>query len=100
MVVTNSYFTRGAKQLAHSTGCELIDRDILAEWILDYQQDGRNDGAAARPEAAEPADEGPHEGLRESVLAMLGPRGWHWIDNAFPFVATLVFALVFVWFFL
>lgn len=32
MVVTNSYFTRGAIALAESTGCELVDRDELREW--------------------------------------------------------------------
>jgi restriction system protein len=33
MVVTNSYFTRGALELAASTDCELIDRDALAEML-------------------------------------------------------------------
>jgi restriction system protein len=33
MVVTNSYFTRGAQALAESTECELIDRDALAEML-------------------------------------------------------------------
>jgi restriction system protein len=33
MVVTNSYFTRGALELAESTECELIDRDTLAEML-------------------------------------------------------------------
>ena len=37
MVVTNNHFTEGAKELAQSTGCELINRDILTEWILDFQ---------------------------------------------------------------
>jgi restriction system protein len=32
MVVTNSYFTRGAIALAESTGCELVDRDELMTW--------------------------------------------------------------------
>ncbi len=38
MVVTNSYFTKSAKQLARSTECTLIDRDILADWILAFQR--------------------------------------------------------------
>ncbi|HEY4761585.1 MAG TPA: restriction endonuclease [Thermoguttaceae bacterium] len=42
MVITNSYFTKGAKELAQSTGCELINRDSLAEWILDFQGHGEN----------------------------------------------------------
>jgi restriction system protein len=33
MVVTNSYFTRGALELAESTECELIDRDALSEML-------------------------------------------------------------------
>jgi restriction system protein len=36
MVVTNSFFTPGAKTLANSTSCALIDRDKLAEWILAF----------------------------------------------------------------
>lgn len=38
MVVTNSYFTASAKALAQSTQCELVDRDLLADWILTFQQ--------------------------------------------------------------
>lgn len=37
MVVTNRYFTSGAKQLAQSTGCHLIDRDQLAQWITSFR---------------------------------------------------------------
>lgn len=40
MVVTNSYFTAGALQLAQSTSCTLIDGDTLADWILAFQQGG------------------------------------------------------------
>jgi len=36
MVVTNQYFTPGAKQLGGSTGCVLVDRDELAKWITDF----------------------------------------------------------------
>ncbi len=42
MVVTNNYFSPGAKELAHSNRCVLIDRDHLAKWIVEFQQ--------ARPE--------------------------------------------------
>ena len=44
MVVTNNHFTEGAKELARSTGCELISRDILAEWILGFQNRRSNIG--------------------------------------------------------
>lgn len=37
MVITNSYFTSGAIQLADSTGCILVDRDMLSSWIVEYQ---------------------------------------------------------------
>ena len=35
MVVTNNYFTKGARVLARSTNCQLVDRDTLAEWIAE-----------------------------------------------------------------
>jgi restriction system protein len=38
MVITNSYFTNAAHKLAYSNDCELIDRDTLATWILDFQK--------------------------------------------------------------
>jgi restriction system protein len=37
MLVTNSYFSEDAIELAKSTGCELVDRDALAKWVLDFQ---------------------------------------------------------------
>jgi len=37
MVVTNSWFTPGARTLAKSTGCALVDREDLAKWILEFQ---------------------------------------------------------------
>ena len=38
MVVTNSYFSESAIKFAKSLGCELIDRDILADWIMKFQR--------------------------------------------------------------
>lgn len=38
MVITNNTFILGAQQLAKANGCILIDRKILVEWILDFQQ--------------------------------------------------------------
>jgi restriction system protein len=35
MTITNSYFTKVAKEYARKTECVLIDRDILAEWIYE-----------------------------------------------------------------
>ena len=35
MVVTNNYFTAGARALAQSTNCQLVDRDTLAKWIAE-----------------------------------------------------------------
>ncbi len=37
MVVTSGYFTPGAQELARANRCVLIDRDKLAEWILEFQ---------------------------------------------------------------
>ncbi|OQY27024.1 MAG: hypothetical protein B6244_11870 [Candidatus Cloacimonetes bacterium 4572_55] len=39
MVVTNRDYTKGAKELAESTGCVLIDREILGKWIDDFRRD-------------------------------------------------------------
>lgn len=36
VVVTNSYFTRPAKELARVNKCSLVDRDRLASWIADF----------------------------------------------------------------
>lgn len=37
MAITNSYFTKAAIEYARKTGCELVDRDVLAEWIYELQ---------------------------------------------------------------
>ena len=37
MVVTNNYFTAGARALALATNCQLVDRDTLAEWIAELR---------------------------------------------------------------
>lgn len=47
MVITNGYFTAGARTLAESTNCTLVDRDELANWILEFQRKSRSD--APRP---------------------------------------------------
>lgn len=39
MVITNSYFTRNARTIAHSTNCVLVDRDKLIEIILRDESD-------------------------------------------------------------
>lgn len=35
MVVTNNLFSPGAQQLARANGCKLVDRNVLADWILE-----------------------------------------------------------------
>jgi HJR/Mrr/RecB family endonuclease len=37
MVITNSHFTAGAKILAASNNCILVDREKLGEWILELE---------------------------------------------------------------
>lgn len=39
MVITNGYFTAGARNLAESTACALVDRDELSGWILEFQKE-------------------------------------------------------------
>jgi restriction system protein len=38
MVITNNRFTTGAEVLARSTGCTLVDRDALTQWIVALQR--------------------------------------------------------------
>ena len=40
MVVTNAFFTTGARELAKSTGCRLVDRTELTNWIIAFQNSG------------------------------------------------------------
>lgn len=44
MLITNGYFTQDAVELSVSKGCDLVDRDILAEWILDFQKSNQKSG--------------------------------------------------------
>ena len=39
MVVTNSTFSRPAKELAADNKCVLVDRDVLSEWIVDFRDE-------------------------------------------------------------
>ena len=38
--VTNSTYTRQARVLAESNDCVLVDKDTLAEWIVEFQAGG------------------------------------------------------------
>lgn len=38
MVVTNNLFSPGAQQLARVNGCKLVDRNVLADWVLEVQR--------------------------------------------------------------
>ena len=38
MVVTNNYFGRHAKLLAQDNNCVLVNKDELANWIIEFQQ--------------------------------------------------------------
>lgn len=42
MVVTNSTFTKAATFLAAESGCELVDREKLGEWVMEFQERGSN----------------------------------------------------------
>lgn len=41
MVITNSYFTKGAKEMAESLDCKLVDKDILIDWIYRFNKNER-----------------------------------------------------------
>lgn len=43
MVVTNSYLSKQSKEFAKSVGCEIVDRDVLGEWIIRFQESGPKD---------------------------------------------------------
>ena len=43
MVITNSYFSSGAIELAKSAHCELVDRHIFAKWVNEYSQQKQNE---------------------------------------------------------
>lgn len=43
MVITNSEFTPGAVTLARSTNCVLIDREMLMQWVIQFQRSQSRD---------------------------------------------------------
>lgn len=49
MVVTNAYYTAGAYELAKSTGCRLVDREELTNWILAFQTNSSIDLSRPHP---------------------------------------------------
>ncbi len=40
MVISDNYFTEDAIQSASSKGCELVDRETLADWVEDFWKKG------------------------------------------------------------
>jgi HJR/Mrr/RecB family endonuclease len=44
MVITNNHFTPGAVTLARSTNCTLVDRETLAQWIIQMQSGHESEG--------------------------------------------------------
>jgi restriction system protein len=38
MVVTNNLFSQGAQQLARANQCKLVDRNVLADWMLEVRR--------------------------------------------------------------
>lgn len=48
MVITNSYLSKQSKEFARSVRCEIVDRDILGEWILRFQASGPQDQSITR----------------------------------------------------
>lgn len=60
MVVTNNYFSPGAKKLARLNRCLIIDRDVLSDWVNDSleacnrHEDQRRMSLAFRPKLRPP----------------------------------------------
>lgn len=50
MVITNSYLSKQSKEFAASVRCEIVDRDILGEWILRFQASGPQEQLITRPQ--------------------------------------------------
>ncbi|HLA28835.1 MAG TPA: restriction endonuclease [Syntrophales bacterium] len=42
IVITNSYLSQQSKEFASSVGCGIVDRDVLAEWLIRYQTSNSN----------------------------------------------------------
>ena len=72
MVVTNGYLSRQSKEFACSVRCEIIDRDILAEWIMRFQASGPNQPTVRR--AAEPMSLLQQDPVSESRLPSQQPE--------------------------
>ena len=79
MVVTNNRFSKGAIQLAQSTGCILVDREILTDWILTASSSDTASVAKSKivePEAKLWDFRGPGEVARELAEAAGVPDEW------------------------
>jgi len=53
MVITNNYFSPGAVALAQSTGCILIDRDTLANWVNEFRNTSVHNSIPEEPDGTE-----------------------------------------------
>ena len=72
MVVTNNYFTKGAVELARSTKCQLVNRDTLADWIVDLRvettKEPKHGGDHTRIESEELSRTQMHVGVDPELL--------------------------------
>src|SRR5205823_450062 len=59
MVVTNSYFTPSAKELAEAGGVKLVDRRELQRYLDEYNQTIMDQAARENAEAASPKTDDP-----------------------------------------
>lgn len=73
-VVTNSYFTKDAKTLAHHTNCRLSDRDDLRNWLYEEEQERQpnvNQPKAQNPKTPQPNANQRRQRWRDMALVSL-----------------------------
>jgi restriction system protein len=71
MVITNSHFTPGAIMLAQSTRCTLVDRDELAQWIMQFQAGKSGDASQS------------HRALAVGMLTIVVLCSLWWMNSHF-----------------
>ena len=74
MVVTNNYLSKSARAFASSVGCEVVDRDVLAKWVVRYQDSGPQQAPSSpKPRTSKtslPPSEAPTESASPQLSAV------------------------------
>ncbi len=85
IVVTNNYFSRQAEEFSLSTGCTLVDRDALADWIIKAGGAKRNLGFLMK------------KTTNWSETALPEPKRSHNYFYELCRVLLVLFILIFIW---